>query len=133
LSYWVIEKYSNLHRILEKKLQMALPTATEVRKMGSTEVARKCPEVLRNIVARQMNHDPKISANHYQATKGDVPQHFILCNPSDRRFQKSLLLRVQRRYHNQLALALVPALRSVSTRSGLRKTPERLLVTSKAK
>lgn len=39
--------------------------------MSSTAVARNCPEVTRDLVARQLNHDPKTSLNHYQATRSD--------------------------------------------------------------
>ena len=39
--------------------------------MGSTAVARNCGEVTRDLVARHMCHDPKMSLAHYQATTGD--------------------------------------------------------------
>lgn len=60
---------SNLTRVLEGNLEQTLPTATEVRKMSTTAVARKCSEHKRNVVARSMNHDPKTSLSHYQATR----------------------------------------------------------------
>ena len=66
-----IQKISNVTRILEAKLGVAIPTATMVRKMGTTAVARNCPEVTRNLVARQMNHDASTSSHYYQATKSD--------------------------------------------------------------
>lgn len=50
---------------------MAIPTATTVRKMGSTAVARKCSVQTQEIVARQMNHDIATSRKHYQATISD--------------------------------------------------------------
>jgi hypothetical protein len=58
-----IDKICNVTRILETKLHVKIPTATTVRKMSSTAVARKCSE---RLVARQLNHDPKTSSNYYQ-------------------------------------------------------------------
>lgn len=66
-----IDKVSNVTRVLEKKLEVTIPSATTVRKMGSTAVARTCSEKTMNIVARHMNHDPSTSRKHYQATVSD--------------------------------------------------------------
>lgn len=67
-----IDKMSNLTRVIQKNLKLEhMPTATEVRKMASTTVAKKCPAITRDLIARQFNHDPKVSAQHYQATIGD--------------------------------------------------------------
>ncbi len=67
-----IEKMSNMTRIIKKNLGLEkMPTATEVRKMGSTAVAKNCEPITRDLVARQFNHDSKVSAQHYQATMGD--------------------------------------------------------------
>lgn len=64
-------KISNVSRIVEARIGLAIPTATTVRKMGTTAVARNCGEVTRDLVARQMNHDPRTSLAHYQATRAD--------------------------------------------------------------
>ena len=65
-----IDKISNLTRVITKMTGVAVPNATEARKMGGTAVARKSYSV-QSRVARHMNHDLKTSRDYYQATVGD--------------------------------------------------------------
>ena len=57
-----IEKIGNLS---------CIPSATEVRKMGSTAVARNCSKDEALLLAKQMNHDPKVASDYYEAVRSD--------------------------------------------------------------
>ena len=65
-----VMKLSNLIRFMESELNITIPSATEVRKIGATAVAKKCTEGEARVVARQMAHDPRVSAQYYQAVRG---------------------------------------------------------------
>ena len=65
-----ISKIANVIRFMEHELSVSIPSATEVRKIGSTGVARHCTEGEARVVARQMSHDPRVSAQYYQAIRG---------------------------------------------------------------
>ena len=66
-----IDKITNVARILQRRLGIDIPTATMVRKMGATAVARNCSEKEQHLVARQMNHDMQTCRDHYQAVVSD--------------------------------------------------------------
>lgn len=51
-------------------MKISIPTPTEVRKIGSTEVAKNCTEAEMRMVARQMSHDPRVAAQYYQHVRG---------------------------------------------------------------
>ena len=55
---------------MQSQLKIDIPSATTVRKIGATAVARSCSESEVRIVSRQMAHDPRVSANYYEAIKG---------------------------------------------------------------
>ena len=57
-----INKIQNIARFIESELKVTVPTATEVRKIGATKVARKCSESEARIVAKQMAHDSRVAA-----------------------------------------------------------------------
>ena len=73
-----IAKISNLSRFLSSKLGVSVPSATSVRKIGTTAVARACSKVELSIVPRQMNHDKKTSENYYECVRsaGDAAKMF---------------------------------------------------------
>lgn len=54
-----VVKISNIIRFMESELKVEIPSATEVRKIGATAVAKKCTEGEARVVARQMAHDPR--------------------------------------------------------------------------
>lgn len=55
---------------MQSQLKIDIPSATTVRKIGATAIARSCSESEARIVSRQMAHDPHVSANYYEAIKG---------------------------------------------------------------
>jgi hypothetical protein len=63
-----IEKISNLSRLLAKRLETNVPSATAVRKMGTTAVARVCTRQQLQMVTRNMNHDAE---NYYECVRAD--------------------------------------------------------------
>ena len=65
-----ITKVSNIIRFMENELKIDIPSATEVRKIGATAVARQCTEEEARIVCKQMSHDPRVAAQYYQAVRG---------------------------------------------------------------
>lgn len=65
-----ITKLLNLMRFMETELKISIPSATEVRKIGSTAVAKNCTEGEARVVAQQMAHDPRVATQYYQAIRG---------------------------------------------------------------
>ena len=61
-----VDKLGNLTRILSSMLGQDVPTATTVRKMSSTAVARACTGPIRDLVAKQLHHSTNVAANHYE-------------------------------------------------------------------
>ena len=66
-----IEKFSNLSRVLATKLKINVPSATDVRKIGTTAVARACSKEDLALVSKQMNHDTATSEHYYNCTRAD--------------------------------------------------------------
>lgn len=73
-----VKNVNNLIRFMQNEINIDIPTATQVRKIGATAVARKCTEDEARIVAKQMAHDSRVSAKYYQAVRGagDAKQAF---------------------------------------------------------
>lgn len=66
-----IYKISNLSRFLGTKLGVNVPSATSVRKIGTTAVARACSKEELSLISRQMNHDRVTSENYYECIRSD--------------------------------------------------------------
>lgn len=52
-----------------KYLDIDIPTATMVRKIGATTAIQKLDKPTNALVSRQMSHHPTVSANYYQGVK----------------------------------------------------------------
>lgn len=66
-----IKKVSNLSRIRGTKLKISVPSATDVREIGTTAVARACSREELALVIKQMNHDAVTGEHYYECTRAD--------------------------------------------------------------
>ena len=60
---------------MRKCLNISIPTATMVRKMGATAAIRNCDDATTKLISRQMSHHPTVGANYYEGIKG--PTHAV--------------------------------------------------------
>ena len=74
-----ITNVGHIITFMQSQLKIDISSATTVRKIGATAIARSCSESEARIVSRQMAHDPRVSANYYEATK-DAKRAFDTMN-----------------------------------------------------
>ena len=65
-----VNRATSLVDFMSNVLKIYIPSATMVRKIGSTAAARACTESESRLINRQMCHDPVVGAKYYEAIKG---------------------------------------------------------------
>lgn len=65
-----INRIVYLIKYLEDKLNISLPSPTMVRKVGATAAAKQLDNPTNTLIAKQLAHDPRVSAAYYRAVGG---------------------------------------------------------------